>query len=433
MAEQGKSFGAELRRRRVAAGLSLAQLAARIHYSKGYLSKIETGHKPPGMDLARRCDAALGSAGELAGLVERPAPADRADADVADGETWVLKLAPDGASRFLPVDTADGPVTGETAPIWLTAGGNGLSAAVREERVDSTLSAFRLLFDQARQLGQWASPAVVLPSVIAQTHTLRGLAAAAREPERGQLLFLAARYAEFAGWMAQEAGDDRAAVWWTRQSVHIAAPTGNATLAAYSLVRRAEISLYHDDALQTVELARTAQADGDVPPRVLGLAAHREAQGHALLGDYDSCRRTLDRAAALLDTSATAGPGDPVIGSSTVSDLDAVVTAWCLHDLGRSREAAEILDREVPRIAGKALRARVRYGIRQALAHAAGGDIDRACALSGEMLDMVDLVDSATVRVDLRRLAHTLIRWHTHQPVRDIYPRLTAALHTGAA
>ena len=48
MAEQGKSFGAELRRRRVAAGLSLAQLAARIHYSKGYLSKIETGHKPPG-------------------------------------------------------------------------------------------------------------------------------------------------------------------------------------------------------------------------------------------------------------------------------------------------------------------------------------------------------------------------------------------------
>lgn len=432
MAEQGKSFGVELRRRRVAAGLSLAQLADRIHYSKGYLSKIENGGKPPGADLARRCDAVLGADGALAALVARPEPGGRPGDDTPAGEMWVMRLAPDGTSQFLTANTGDGLMPGEAAPMWLDSGANGLAAAAREERIASTVEAFRVLFDQARQLGQWASPALVLPTVITQTHALRGLASAAPAPERERVLFLAARYAEFAGWMAQEAGDDRAAVWWTRQAVRIAAPTGNATLAAYALVRRAEISLYHDDAIETIELARTAQADREIPPRVLGLAAQREAQGHALRGDYDSCRRTLDRAAALLATPVEPSPGDPVIGSSTVSDLDAVVTAWCLHDLGRSGEAAEILDREVPLIAGRALRARVRYGVRQALAHAADGEIDRACELSGALLDTIDVVDSATVRVDLRRLAHTLIRWHTHAPVRDIYPRLTAALHTRA-
>jgi transcriptional regulator with XRE-family HTH domain len=52
---QSKLFGTELRRLRVAAGLSLGDLADVVHYSKGYLSKIESGDKPPNTALARRC------------------------------------------------------------------------------------------------------------------------------------------------------------------------------------------------------------------------------------------------------------------------------------------------------------------------------------------------------------------------------------------
>jgi transcriptional regulator with XRE-family HTH domain len=63
------SFGAELRRLRTAAGLSLTGLAGLVHYSKGYLSKIETGHQRPHPDLARRCDAVLDAAGTLTALV----------------------------------------------------------------------------------------------------------------------------------------------------------------------------------------------------------------------------------------------------------------------------------------------------------------------------------------------------------------------------
>jgi WD40 repeat protein/transcriptional regulator with XRE-family HTH domain len=73
-------FGSELRRLRAQRGVSLAGLSRLVHYSKGYLSKIENGDKPVTLDVARRCDAALGAGGSLVALVEvvpRPRLADR--------------------------------------------------------------------------------------------------------------------------------------------------------------------------------------------------------------------------------------------------------------------------------------------------------------------------------------------------------------------
>ncbi|OKJ95141.1 DNA-binding protein [Streptomyces sp. CB03234] len=69
------SFSAQLRRLRLQRGLSLADLARQTHYSKGYLSKIETGAKRVTVDVARRCDQVLRAEGELLRLVrEAPAP-----------------------------------------------------------------------------------------------------------------------------------------------------------------------------------------------------------------------------------------------------------------------------------------------------------------------------------------------------------------------
>ncbi|GDY31483.1 nSTAND1 domain-containing NTPase [Gandjariella thermophila] len=73
-------FGSELRRLRAQRGVSLAGLSRLVHYSKGYLSKIENGDKPVTMDVARRCDAALGAGGSLLALVDvvpRPRVGDR--------------------------------------------------------------------------------------------------------------------------------------------------------------------------------------------------------------------------------------------------------------------------------------------------------------------------------------------------------------------
>ncbi|GHC39420.1 hypothetical protein GCM10010507_11510 [Streptomyces cinnamoneus] len=68
--------GEELRRLRRGRGMSLAELSRLAFYSKGYLSKVENGEKPLTLELARSCDQALDTGGELERLVSVP-PADR--------------------------------------------------------------------------------------------------------------------------------------------------------------------------------------------------------------------------------------------------------------------------------------------------------------------------------------------------------------------
>ncbi|MEU1075856.1 helix-turn-helix domain-containing protein [Streptomyces sp. NPDC005878] len=78
--ERAGEFAAELRRLRSLRGMSLTELARSVHYSKGYLSKIENGGKPPTPDVARRCDAVLDAGGVLTRLVPDPPPAPKTPA-----------------------------------------------------------------------------------------------------------------------------------------------------------------------------------------------------------------------------------------------------------------------------------------------------------------------------------------------------------------
>ncbi len=302
MVTQWTSFGPELRRLRVAADLSLTQLAELLHYSKGHVSKVETGHKRPTRELAQCCDALLSAAGTLAALVPAQPVSGRVAEKVmtrqaTDGsEVWSMTLAPDGTSWFRLVDRREALVTGATSVLGFGFSDRNVSATARQA---APLEAFRASFDQFRQLGQTASPAVVLPALIAQTQTVQAVAAQSDARTRSPVLVLAARYAEYAGWMCQEAGSDEAALWWTDRAVELATAGDDHDLAKYALVRRALIALYRNDAAETIGLSRGAQL-GSVPHRIRGLAAQREAQGHALAGDCDACLRSLDSARELL-------------------------------------------------------------------------------------------------------------------------------------
>lgn len=425
MDDQARLFSEQLRRMRLAAGLSLSELARRVHYSKGYLSKIETGAKPAGMDLARRCDAALGAEGTLTALMAKPGtPAPDGQDEAWTGEVWMMSLDSGGSTWFNPMRRREALASG-AALLTLGFSERRASAAAQQE---STITAYQAIFEQHRKIGQTMSPVMVLPALIAQTHTLRELALGARSPERERFLRLASRYAEYTGWMTQEAGNDRAALWWTRNAVDMASAAGDSDLEAHSWVRHALIALYREDATETIQLAQQAHANTKAPSRIRGMAALREAQGHALAGDDRSCRHTLDQATRLLDGVASEASDGMVLGTTAATAMAPVVTGWCLYDLGRPAEAAEILDRELGRHAAMGRRAQARFGARRALAHAAAGEIDHACALAHQVLDSAELVDSATIRFDLRRLARTVARWSSHATVRELQPRLTSAL-----
>jgi transcriptional regulator with XRE-family HTH domain len=61
-------FGVRLRTLRRARGFSLTTLGHSTFYSRGYLSKIELGAKPPTLELAARCDQVLGTGETLTRL-----------------------------------------------------------------------------------------------------------------------------------------------------------------------------------------------------------------------------------------------------------------------------------------------------------------------------------------------------------------------------
>jgi helix-turn-helix protein len=429
------TFGPRLRALRVEKGLSLTSFARQLFYSKGHVSRVETGVQAPSAEFARRCDAALDAGGELASLVPAgpsESPAVMPEDSDEDG-VWMMVMGADGTSTFGMVGRR-GLLLGGAA--MLTAGAAGrrpLRAGAGESAVDTAgnLLVYRRMLDAVRDLGQVEPPDRVLPIVVGQARALQTLARDARGQAALDLATLTARTAEYAGWMAQDAGDDDTAAWWIDRAVRVADAVGDRDTAAYALVRRALVTLYRGDGPATIDLARRAQADLGVGPRILGLAAQREAQGHALAGDHLRCMRALDLAAERLAAARAQASSGPAIGTAHVLDTITVVTGWCLYDLGRPAEAAAMLDEGVARISADAVRARTRFGVRQALAHAAAGELDHACALAASMITKVSGLGSATIRMDLSRLAASLRRWRTHPAVRELEPDFGAVLYRG--
>lgn len=406
-------FGTLLRDLRIATGMSLGQLARQINYSKGQVSKIENGHAKPSPGFARLCDNALSTGGTLAArLREEP----RRAAAAPQEDMWVLELDEDGSLRYTELPRRQ-VLAGAGALL-----GYAMARTIRPVIDDRIVAALRGAFDQHRLLGTMLSPKRVIGQVITQLHTLRTLAIEAPEPE---IVLLAARVAEYAGWMSQEAGDEADALRWTERAVALAADH-DPHLASFGLFRQAEIALYRQDPARTIGLARMAQQNRAAGPRILGLAARCEAQGLAQAGDTHGYEEALDRAAVLLATRDQ--DGQPVLGPASVPDDLSLVRGWSLYDLGRPREAAELLDQQLPLIPATARRARARFGVRRALAHALDGEVDQACAATREVLDDVVIVDSATVRVDLRELNRTLNRWRGHRAVHELQTELLPLL-----
>lgn len=417
MPDQNISFGAELRRFRRTAGLSLAELADAIHYTKGYLSKIENSDKSPNTALARRCDAVLDAGGMLMALASDNSTPDNSASDDTNADT--------GPSAILPW-----PDDGPAGTAELIHPGDGLAATAKDPL---TVDVFRGLFNKAVELGEQVSSRVVLPTVTTYANTLWSLARVAPAATKSALITLAALNATYAGWMALEADDDHAARRWSRTATRLAELVDDANLIAYTLIREAQVAVFRDDAPMVLALATRIQADDRVSDRFRGIGAHRAAQGHAMMGDYGACRRALDHSTELMPD---AGPPPTFDGAMLPpmanggSHVGGVIFGWCLHDLGRPAEAAKVLDHEIVRIDSTHRRAAARFGVRRVLAHVETRELDHACTLAHDLLNTAESVDSATARRELRRLVRALAPWHTHKAVQNLAPRLAAAIRT---
>lgn len=210
MREVNKDFGAELRRRRRASGLSLHDLSVAIHYSRGHISKVENSKVAPSTHLVRLSDAALRADGELIAFASaRP----RTGQETAHQELTAWTALPGGWP--FPAGPAGSP-----------RGVDSVLASISQAQAEAVVEAFRGLFDQLRAMCRSMDGRFLPPVLTAHVHALRETAAVAHAATRDAALVLADRYAELAGWVAQEAGDDQAALSWTALACRLAEAGG---------------------------------------------------------------------------------------------------------------------------------------------------------------------------------------------------------------
>lgn len=412
------SFGPALQLCRTRAGLSLSGLSGLVHYSRSYLSRVESGERRPTPRLAQLCDAALGADGALSGLVP-----------------------PRAEQRPRPPEPGDGSRSGPPArpapcPVATSAADDG----------DDARSAAHLTvhLTELRRLAQRVAPSPVLQHLSSAVGLLETLAGTARTPAvRHDHLELLAHYCDFAGWMAQESGNEPEAERWIARTESLAVEAGAFDLAHHTLIRRACLALYRGDGTSVTEYAVEAGRLSTGSTRVRAQAALREAQGLALNGRSDPCGAALDRAAELLDAAVESGrlintatepagrgnPATPVIGSELTPRIHGLVRGWCLYDLGRPDEAAAALRTDLDRLPARVTRFRALFTARLALSLAASSELGAAVAVVDGLLKDSEGLCSHSVRTQLRLLAEVLRRRRTRPDIPELRARVAAALH----
>jgi len=383
-------FGPELKKWRLRAHLSLREFAAQVNYTPGHLSKVENGRKAPSRFLVVRADELLQAGGELNRMILSAGPEPR-------GREHRPGLAVLDVLRG-PLPQLDEP--GSLDPWW------------------------RLLVS-TRTVGQACPPLPLVAAASHQARVLGGVAEQSSARQAREARVVGARFFEYAGWMAQEAGDPVVALALNAHATEWAQTAGDTAFVAYTLVRQAVVALYAHDYAATTRLAQQAQTMTK-DARVRGLAALQEAHGQAGMGRAAECTSALLRGGDYLSLGES---GDKAPGSAHVVDQVGMAEALCQSELGRYERAAHLLQAGIGQTSPQALRARARYEARYALVLERLGDLDASCRAASSAMGKVTVVQSETVRSDLRTL-HRRYAYYSgkrgREAVRSILPDLTS-------
>jgi tetratricopeptide (TPR) repeat protein len=270
-------------------------------------------------------------------------------------------------------------------------------------------------------------PAHLLDLVMLHLNFIGELLTIASDEVRVELLTVGAWYAEFAGWLHQDAGNPQAATYWTDRALSWVQAVDDPLRVSYVLMRKSNQASGLGDAARTLDLARAALRGQDrLSPRARALARRQQAHGHALAGDPTACARALE--AAHEQAAAPEDHGDDeraLTGYCTPSYIDGeAADCWML--LGQPRKAVAILEHGLAAWPAPYQRDRGLNLARKAVAHAADREPEQACAVAQQAAGIVSNTWSARTTAELRRLPVLLSAWSDLAPVAELLETLAA-------
>lgn len=252
-----------------------------------------------------------------------------------------------------------------------------------------------------------------------QIKMIERLAQDAPRPVRRDLFRLAGEWAQFVGWMHKDIDDIPGAESWYDRATEWAHRSGSADMVASALSMKSHLAWALRDAERAVDLAEASLDIPGVSEAVRALAAQQLARGHALIGDDEETEIRLDQAERLTALAA-ANPAaqPPWVYFHSASRLE-MQRAIAYTELGRGKEAVELLTRGLAEIDGNLKRDRGWHVARLAVAYALAGETEESSAAVISAAQYAVETGSSQTLADIRR-ARTNLRknWPDHASVR---------------
>ena len=303
------------------------------------------------------------------------------------------------------------------------------SAAFGPDPGVETVEYFSAVLHQHILADQLLGPHHLVDVVRAQTDLLdRILPDAKASPVMDDLLRLACRYNEFAGWLHQDAGDQGQAMAHSDRAMDFALSLDDAATTAYLLMRKANVAADQGKIDRAASLVEGGvRMLGRVPPRVRALVLAQEARAHALRGAVSDCARSLD--AAFREVARPDSDADDLAPYCSPEYI-AMEAAACWTILGQTGRAIPIFERALGQWPAGQRRDLGLCQARLARAYANRGDAERAAEAGQLAVSTVRVARSARAVHELCRVRETLAPWRRDAEVSELNTLIKGLTHT---
>jgi tetratricopeptide (TPR) repeat protein len=259
-----------------------------------------------------------------------------------------------------------------------------------------------------------AGPNFVLATTLGQLHQVEQLAAGGA-PELTQL---ACRYAEFAGWLQQDLGNNVEALRLTSRAVDLAEMAGDGARATYNRMRKANVLMSTGDLHLAAATAQRSLAESSEQfAHLVPVCLRQQALASARLRDERGARTAIERAITL--TRATVDPSDTLSAYCTTSYVQ-MEAALCLLVLRRPAAAEESCAQALADWPAELARDRTLCLARRGVALVEMHEVDEACRTAMLALDGVRSAPSGRALHMLRFIATRLRPLGRNTSVREL-------------
>lgn len=293
------------------------------------------------------------------------------------------------------------------------------------------LAQFEAILASYTALDHRAGHRPLLVAVTDQAGFLEARARWAFGAHRAGLLTLVGRYAEFAGWLHQEAGDHDAAMAWTDRALDAAHELDDLRAMAYVLHRKSNIATSAGRPGRGLGLAEAAlRGSAELPGSLRAVALRQRANALALLGDRVGCDRALGEAldAANLHDGASQDPAGYCTPAYVLSEAGG---CWIvLRDPGR---AVPLLESALTSWPDGQDRDRGLCLSRLALARGFAGDLDAAASTGTEAVALVRTSPSVRSIEQLRHVRALLAGSRTVRAAEEFEAGMAELAREGTA